>query len=110
MFIEHGKHVGDLAPVTKPLAEFVSATSKLAKRAKGLASRSKCMALLCHNKQDIKTVSSFEEKLRCIWTDIQGVTISGAKQKMSNLEQHYDLALTPVMADIPAAALALPSK
>eukprot|EP00903_Cladosiphon_okamuranus_P006332 g6204.t1 len=80
VFIEHGKHVGDLAPVAKPLDEFVSTTSELAKRARVLASRSKYETLF-HHKKGIKTVSSFKDKFRCIWIDIQGLSMLDIVQK-----------------------------
>eukprot|EP00752_Nemacystus_decipiens_P005303 g4810.t1 len=108
VFIEHGKHVGDLAPVARPLDEFVSTTSDLAKRAKVLASRSGCAALLCH-KKDVKTVAGFEHKLTRIWADIQGLSILDTRMILSRLEQTLRSRPAPVMADIPAAALTLPS-
>ena len=109
VFIEHGKHVGNLAPVQKALDEFVSTTSELAKRAKVLASRSTCTALLCH-KRDAKTIVGFDEKLRRTWTDIQGISILDTHAKISGLERTLrPRAAPPVMADVPAATLTLPT-
>ncbi|CAN0234238.1 unnamed protein product [Scytosiphon promiscuus] len=74
VLLQHGKEVDDLAPVMTPLNAFVSTTNKLAKRAKTLAARGKCTALLCFWR-DRKQIQEFEEKLRNVWTDIQGVTM-----------------------------------
>eukprot|EP00752_Nemacystus_decipiens_P017370 g15565.t2 len=108
VFIEHRTHMGDLAPVTQPLDEFVSTTNELAKRAKVLASRRKCAALLCY-RRDAKTIEGFDTKLRRVWTDIRGVTILDTQMAVHRLEQTLRPQPTPVMAHIPAAALPLPS-
>ena len=108
VFIEHGKHVGDLAPIAKPLDEFVSTASELAKHAKVLASRNTCSSLFCH-KRDIKTLSSFDDKLRRTWTDIQGVASLETWEVVSRLEQTLRPRPTPDLANIPAATLTLPT-
>eukprot|EP00752_Nemacystus_decipiens_P009291 g8302.t1 len=108
VFIAYGKHAGDLSPITKFLDEFVATTRELAKRAKVLASRSICAALFCY-KKDLKMVSSFEDKLRRVWTDIQGVASLETREIVSRLQQTLQPAPVPVMANIPAAALTLPS-
>ena len=108
VFIEHGKHVGDLTAIAKPLNEFVSTASELAKRAKVLASRSTCSSLF-HYKRDVETVSSFEDKLRRTWVDIQGVASLKTREVVSRLEQTLRPRPMPDMADIPAAALTLPT-
>ncbi|CAN0536222.1 unnamed protein product, partial [Scytosiphon promiscuus] len=71
---QHGKEVDDLAAVMRPLKDFESVTDKLAKRAKRLAARRKCTALLCYW-GDGKQIQDFDVKLRSIWNDIQGVTV-----------------------------------
>ncbi|CAM9392553.1 unnamed protein product [Pylaiella littoralis] len=71
VLLQHGKGLDDLAPVRNPLVAFVSTTNKLAKRAKTLAARGKCTALLGDGKQ----IQEFDAKLRKIWEDIQGLTI-----------------------------------
>ncbi|CAN0387216.1 unnamed protein product, partial [Pylaiella littoralis] len=74
VLLQHGKELDDLAPVRNPLVAFVSTTNKLAKRAKTLAARGKCTALLCFWR-DRKQIQEFDAKLRKIWEDIQGHTI-----------------------------------
>ncbi|CAM9339429.1 unnamed protein product, partial [Hapterophycus canaliculatus] len=74
VLLQLGKEVDALAPVIKPLKDFESVTGKLTKRAKRLASRRKCTALLCYW-GDGKQIQDFDVKLRSIWNDIQGVTV-----------------------------------
>ena len=108
VFIEHGKHVGDLGPVQKALDEFVSITTELAKRAKVVASRNKCAALLCYRK-DARTVEVFAAKLRHVWDNIQGLAILDTRMAVNRLERKLQPRPAPAMADIPAATLTLPT-
>eukprot|EP00752_Nemacystus_decipiens_P009335 g8343.t1 len=107
VFIEHGKRVGDLSPVTTPLDEFLSITSELVEHARVIASRKKYSALLRHQK-DAKTIIGFENKLRHIWADVQGVSTLDTRMILIRLEHNLRPRPAPVVADIPAAALALP--
>lgn len=108
VFIELGKQLGNLTSITKPLHEFVSTTTELAKHAKVLASRNTCSALLCHQR-DAKTVAGFEDKLRRVWEDIKGLSILDIRMIVDRLERQLQPRPTPDLADIPAAVLALPS-
>ena len=107
VFIEHGKHVDDLAPITELLNKFVSTAGELAKRAKILASRKKCVALLC-SRRDAKTLDRFKVQLRRIWTDIRGIAVLDTQMAVNRLERQLGPRPTPAMARIPAAAPALP--
>lgn len=107
VFIEHGKQVENLKAVSKPLNEFVSTTGELAKRAKVVAARNKFMALLRH-KKDAKMIASFDDKLRRLWTDIRGLAILDVQEIVRRIEERLRPLPTPVMADVPAAALKLP--
>ncbi|CAN0585642.1 unnamed protein product, partial [Ectocarpus sp. 12 AP-2014] len=72
VLLQHGTEENALAPVMNQLTAFVSTTNQLTKRAKTLAARGKCAALLCF-RRDGKQVQDFDAKLRKIWEDIQGL-------------------------------------
>ncbi|CAB1119260.1 unnamed protein product [Ectocarpus sp. CCAP 1310/34] len=103
VLLQHGKEVDALAPVMKPLRDFVSTTNQLAKRAKRLATRRKCAALLCFAR-DGKQIQDFDAKLRSIWNDIQGVTILWVSAEFRAARPPK----TGEMAKIPHNAPALP--
>ena len=109
VFVEHGKKAGDLERINNPLNEFVSTTTELTKHATAMAARSKFKALICHRK-DAKTVDDFENKLRRVWIDIQGVNVLDTQTVVSRLGRQLRPPSPAPMATIPAAALALPSR
>lgn len=103
VLLQYGKEVHALAPVMKPLNSFVSTTNNLTKRAKRLAVRGKCAALLCFQR-DGKQIQEFDVKLRNIWNDIQGLAV---------LEFHAEFRRTlppktGEMAEVPQKAPDLP--
>eukprot|EP00903_Cladosiphon_okamuranus_P005675 g5638.t1 len=103
VLLRHGKEVDAHAPVMKPLRDFESVTDDLAKRAKRLATRRKCTALLCFSR-DGKQIQEFDVKLRNIWNDIQGVTIMEVELRDARPPKLGEMAQIPQEApDVPPA-------
>lgn len=103
VLLQHGEEVDALAPVMKPLNDFVATTNELAKRARTLAARRKCSTLLCFQR-DGKQIQEFKAKLRNIWTDIQGLTLL-------EFQSEFRRTLPPrtgEMAELPQNARELP--
>ncbi|CAM9762259.1 unnamed protein product [Ectocarpus sp. 8 AP-2014] len=108
VLIQHGRAVGPLAQVHKPIQDFVVSTNELAEFAARWAKGGKCRAFFCH-RPDLSALADFEECLRRIRSDIALV---------DGLEHHQlFLAALPSlippslldMAAVPAGALELPS-
>ncbi|MEM7516658.1 MAG: NB-ARC domain-containing protein, partial [Planctomycetota bacterium] len=94
---------GSLGPISATLDDFVSTTGDLAKRAKCLGARRKCVPLLCFRKV-AKRAAFFEVKLRGIWKDVQELTTLA-------LDDVLRAALAPnpgEMCEIPLEARELP--
>ncbi|CAN0459970.1 unnamed protein product [Ectocarpus sp. 12 AP-2014] len=107
VLIQHGRAVGPLAQVQKPIEDFVLTTNELAGFAARWAKGGKCRAFFCH-RPDLSALADFEECLRRIRSDIALV---------DGLEQHQLFLATlpslvppslPDMATVPAGALDLP--
>ncbi|CAN0497334.1 unnamed protein product, partial [Ectocarpus sp. 12 AP-2014] len=103
VLLQHGTEENALAPVMNQLTAFVSTTNQLTKRAKTLAARGKCAALLCF-RRDGKQVQDFDAKLRKIWEDIQGLTVL----ELLTVIRRTLPPKTGEMAEIPPKALELP--
>ncbi|CAN0382120.1 unnamed protein product [Ectocarpus sp. 8 AP-2014] len=108
VLIQHGRAVGPLAQVHKPIQDFVVTTNELAEFAARWAKGGKCRAFFCHRPY-LSALADFEECLRRIRSDIALV---------DGLEHHQlFLAALPSllppslldMAAVPARALELPS-
>ena len=105
VFIAHGKQRGDLILVMEPLEKVVSIMTDLAKIVRRLGARSKITALL-RRKTDAQALASFHRKLSQVCVDVQGKAVHSIVRK---LEGSLRPPSAPDMADIPVAALALPS-
>ncbi|CAM9587498.1 unnamed protein product, partial [Ectocarpus fasciculatus] len=107
VLIQHGRAVGPLAQVQKPIEDFVVTTNELAGFAARWAKGGKCRAFFCH-RPDLSALADFDECLRRIRSDIALV---------DGLEHHQLFLATlpsllppslPDMATVPAGALDLP--
>ncbi|CAM9148460.1 unnamed protein product [Ectocarpus sp. 4 AP-2014] len=107
VLIQHGRAVGPLAQVHKPIQDFVVTTNELAGFAARWVKGRKCRAFFCH-RPDLSALAGFEECLHRIRSDIALV---------EGLEHHQLFLATlpsllppslPDMAAVPAGALDLP--
>ncbi|CAB1113143.1 unnamed protein product [Ectocarpus sp. CCAP 1310/34] len=107
VLIQHGRAVGPLAQVHKPIEDFVVTTNDLAGFAARWANGGKCRAFFCH-RPDLSALADFEECLRRIRSDI--ALVDGLEHHQSFLAALPSLLppSLPDMAAVPAGALELP--
>ncbi|CAN0538709.1 unnamed protein product, partial [Ectocarpus sp. 12 AP-2014] len=107
VLIQHGRAVGPLAQVHKPIQDFVVTTNELAVFAARWAKGGKCRAFFCHL-PNLSALADFEECLRRIRSDI--ALVDGLEHHQSFLEALPSLLppSLPDMAAVPAGALELP--
>ncbi|CAM9244996.1 unnamed protein product, partial [Ectocarpus sp. 12 AP-2014] len=107
VLIQHGRAVGPLAQVHKPIQDFVVTTNDLAVFAARWAKGGKCRAFFCH-RPDLSALADFEECLRRIRSDI--ALVDGLEHHQSFLAALPSLLppSLPDMAAVPAGALELP--
>ncbi|CAM9122770.1 unnamed protein product [Laminaria digitata] len=101
VLIQHGRAVGPLAHVQKPMTDFVATTNKLAAFAAKWAKGGKCRAFFCH-RTDLKVLTDFEERLRSISHDI--ALVDGLEHRQQSIELGRKLLppSLPDMAIVPA--------
>lgn len=108
VLIEHGRAVGRLAQVQKPIEYFVVTTNKLVVFAAKWAKGGKFKTFFCH-RIDLSTVTDFEEGLRSISNDI--ALVDGLEHHQQSIALRGELLppSLPEMAAVPEGALALPN-
>ncbi|CAM9647109.1 unnamed protein product [Laminaria digitata] len=103
VLIQHGRVVGPLAQVQKPIGDFVATTNELAAFAAKWAKGGKCRALFCH-RIDLATLTNYDESLCRISNDI--ALVDGLEHRQEALAMARDLLPPPLpdMAAVPAGA------
>ncbi|CBJ32852.1 NB-ARC and TPR repeat-containing protein-likely pseudogene [Ectocarpus siliculosus] len=107
VLIQHGRAVGPLTQVHKPIQDFVVTTNELAGFAARWAKGGKCRAFFCHH-PDLSALAGFEKCLRRIRSGI--ALVHGLEHHQSFLAALPSLLppSLPDMAAVPAGALDLP--
>ncbi|CAM9854520.1 unnamed protein product, partial [Ectocarpus fasciculatus] len=106
VLIQHGRAVGPLAQVQKPMKDFVATTIELAAFVARSSNGGKCRSLFCHH-ADLSTLTAFEEGLRHIGNDI--ALVDGLEHHQIVLAMHRARhpPMLPDMASVPRGAISL---